>query len=132
MSPSSFSFWILLIFQTPWDVLEKDLQMAVKEKEKVGKKVVGTFLKPYFIWTKVPQSFWILVILPYFPWKMSKPKQKKYLIIFGIRQPPPSLPEKFPNSSKKVPQHFWNKVTPPPFPEKFPNTSRKAPQKVWY
>ena len=41
MSPSSFSFWILLIFQTPWDVLEKDLQMAVKEKEKVGKKIVG-------------------------------------------------------------------------------------------
>ena len=49
----------------------------------------GTFLKPYFIWTKVPQSVWILAILPPFPWKMSKPKQKKYLIIFGIRQPPP-------------------------------------------
>ena len=25
---------------------------------------------------------------PIFSWKMSKPKQKKYLIIFGIRQPP--------------------------------------------
>ena len=42
----------------------------------------------YFIWTKVPQSVWIFVILPHFPWKMSKPNQKKYLIIFGIRQPP--------------------------------------------
>ena len=50
----------------------------------------GTFLKPYFIWTKVPQSVWILVIHPHFPWKMSNPKQKK------------------------VPHHLWNQATLPP------------------
>ena len=49
----------------------------------------GTFLKPYFSRTKVPQSVWILVIQPNFPWKMSNPKQKK------------------------VPHHLWNQATPP-------------------
>ena len=34
------------------------------------------FFKPYFIWIKVPQSVWILGILPHFPWKIYKPKQK--------------------------------------------------------
>ena len=48
------------------------------------------FLKPHFIWTKVPQSVWILVLLPHFPWKMSNQKQKK------------------------VPHHLWNQATPPP------------------
>ena len=107
----------------------------------------GTFLKPYFIWTKVPQSVWILAILPPFPWKMSKPKQKKYLIIFGIRQPPPSswkMSKLKPKSSSKLlelgkhPSLSW-KISkqkqksssksleidnPPPLSEKCPNMNR--------
>ena len=65
--------------------------------------------KTYFTWTKVPQSVWILVILPDIPWKMSNQKQKK--VPNHLRNqatPPPPLPEKFPNSSKKVTQKFWN------------------------
>ena len=52
--------------------------------EEALRKLQETFLKPYFMRTKVPHSVWILVILPYFPWKMSK------------------------SMRKKVPHHLWN------------------------
>ena len=42
----------------------------------------GKFKKPFYLPTKVPQSVWILIILPICPCKMSK---TKFLIIFGIR-----------------------------------------------
>ena len=48
------------------------------------------FLKPYFRRTKVPQNVWILVILPHFSWKMSKPKEKKFLKCLEFDSPPPS------------------------------------------
>ena len=48
----------------------------------------------------------------------------------SVNPPPPTLPEKCLNSSRKVPQKFWNEVT-HPLPKKFPKTSRKVPQKVW-
>ena len=59
----------------------------------------GTFLKPYFLPIKVPQSVWIFVILPHFPWIMSKPKQKK-------------VPHHLWTQVTKVPPKVWNKATP--------------------
>ena len=71
----------------------------------------GTFKKHFFIWTELFE-FWSSS--PIFLGKCLTQTRKKYLIIFGIRHPPPlTLPEKCPNPSKKVPQKFWNKVTPP-------------------
>ena len=44
------------------------------------------FLKTlFYVWIKASQSVWILSFLPHFPWQMSKQKQKKFLIIFGIK-----------------------------------------------
>ena len=49
---------------------------------------LGTFLKPYIRRTKVPQTVWILVILPHLTWKISKPMEKipaeKFFKKFGF------------------------------------------------
>ena len=65
------------------------------------------FLKPYFRRTKVPQNVWILVILPHFSWKTSKPMEKK------------------------VPQNVWNLVTPPSL-EKFQPQAKKFLKKFGF
>ena len=64
------------------------------------------FFKPYFRQTKVPQNVWILVILPHFSWKMSKPKKKK-------------------SSSKCLEFCLVSKMTPPPL-DFFPTKKRMA------
>ena len=64
--------------------------------------------KKKIIWTKVPQSVWILVILPNIHWKMSKPKQKKFLFLFGMRQRSP-LSSSFWESGEKCPNTNDNK-----------------------
>ena len=66
----------------------------------------GTFLKLKFL-----NVFGFRSSSPIFLGKCLAQSRKKYLFIFGIRQPPSPLSEKCPNSSKKVPQKFWNKVT---------------------
>ena len=63
--------------------------------------VMELFVEPYFTQTKVPQDFWILVILPQFSLKTFKQKEKKFCKMFGIcRHPPPPLGFNLTHSSK--------------------------------
>ena len=89
----------------------------------------GTFFKPYFTKTKVPNFFLILVTLPHFSLKLSKPKKKSSSTCLEVGHPP--ISRKIPNSSRKVPQNVSNLVTPPPLSSKSPNSSRKVPQQIW-
>ena len=55
------------------------------------------FVEPCFTQTKVPQDFWILVILPQFSRKTFKRKEKKFRKMFGIwRHLPPSRVQPYP------------------------------------
>ena len=103
----------------------------------------GTFLKPCFSWTKVPQSVWILVILPHLPWKMCKSKQKKfphYLWKISkhkqkcssksleLGNPPPFLKNvQTWTEQKSSSKPLDSDMTPPPPFGKIPNRSRFFP-----
>ena len=117
------------------------------------------FLKPYFSRTKVSQNIWISVILPNISWKMSKQREQRFFIMFGIRsRPPPSLEKvqiqtkKFlkildfdevpPHSLKiskhkqqqKVPTKVWNRTwspPPPPTLDFFSPNRRRFSYRMW-
>ena len=76
---------IVLIFGTYVKSLKAPLYFGLDPLPHFFGLLWGSFLKPDFIQTKVPQRVWTLVILPNSTWKMSKPKQKMVLLIFGFR-----------------------------------------------
>ena len=63
------------------------------------------FVYPYFRQNNVPQNVCILVILPHFSWKMSKPKKKSSSKQFEFGRPPPSL-EKVQTQAEKFLKKF--------------------------
>ena len=90
----------------------------------------GTFFKPYFTKTKVPNFFLILVTLPHFSLKLSKPKKKSSSTCLEVGHPP--ISRKIPNSSRKVPQNVSNLVTPPPSLVKVQTQAEKFLNKFGY
>ena len=77
----------------------------------------------YLRQTKVPPNAWILVILPHFPWTMSKPKKKRSSKYLYFGHPPPSLENSKLKQKSSSNCLDMGENPPSPLHQKFPNTN---------
>ena len=105
--------YILFIFVSVWiiSLQHKDFFICLGENLNLYEL---KFLKVFGFWSSSP----------IFLGKCLTQSRKRYLIIFGIRNPRTPLPLKCPNWSKKVPQKFWNKEPPESCASAAPESSR--------